>query len=208
MLLLAAVATDGAPGAERVLAASGETDARRHGELLAPAVGRVLTAAGVAVGDLDGVVVGLGPGPFTSLRVGVVTAAALADAAGLPAYGVCSLDGVGEGERVVVTDARRREVYWARYDDGGARVEGPAVGAPSAVAERLGGLPAVPRLVGESAALVAGPLGVPAGEPRHPDGAGLVRAAARAGWRPVPLTPLYLRRPDAVAPGGPKRVLR
>ncbi|MDP9406320.1 MAG: tRNA (adenosine(37)-N6)-threonylcarbamoyltransferase complex dimerization subunit type 1 TsaB, partial [Actinomycetota bacterium] len=98
------------------LAESAHVDPRRHGELLAPAVRSVLDAAGVGPRDLDGLVVGLGPGPFTSLRVGVVTASALVQAAGLPAYGVCSLDGIGEGARLVVTDARRREVYWAVYD--------------------------------------------------------------------------------------------
>ena len=75
--------------------------------------------------DLDAVVTGLGPGPFTGLRVGVVTAAALADARGLPVVGVCSLDAIGSGARTVVTDARRKEVYWAAYDEDGARTDGP-----------------------------------------------------------------------------------
>src|SRR5690348_5025890 len=80
--------------------------------------------------DLDAVVTGLGPGPFPGLRVGVVTAAALGDARGLPVVGVCSLDAVGSGARTVVTDARRKEVYWATYDAEGVRVDGPGVVRP------------------------------------------------------------------------------
>ena len=91
-----------------------------------------LADAGLAVADLDAVVVGCGPGPFTGLRVGMATAAAYGHALGIPVYGVCSLDAIGvdtAGEVLVVTDARRREVYWARYRDG-VRVDGPAVSAP------------------------------------------------------------------------------
>ena len=213
-VLAAVIAVDGPSqgriGDVRVLAESATVDPRRHGELLAPAVAAVLAEAGVRTADLDGLVVGLGPGPFTSLRVGVVTAAAMAQVASLPVSGVCSLDAIGSGARVVVTDARRREVYWARYDERGARVEGPAVESPAMLAERLAERAAqsVPRLVGASAPTVAALLGVEAGPPVHPDGAGLVRAAALDGWRRVPLTPLYLRRPDAVALGAPKAVTR
>ena len=84
------------------------------------------------VEDLEAIVVGCGPGPFTGLRVGMATAAAYGHALGLPVHGVCSLDAIGivaGGNLLVVTDARRREVYWARYRDG-VRVEGPAVAAP------------------------------------------------------------------------------
>ena len=75
--------------------------------------------------------VGCGPGPFTGLRVGMATAAAYGHALGVPVFGVCSLDAIGgqtAGEVLVVTDARRREVYWARYADG-VRVDGPGVAA-------------------------------------------------------------------------------
>jgi tRNA threonylcarbamoyl adenosine modification protein YeaZ len=199
----------GADGASPVeLAGSARLDARRSGELLAPAVADALAGAGVRLRDLDGVVVGLGPGPFTSLRVGVMTAAALADGGELPVYGVCSLDAVGSGPRVVVTDARRREVYWAGYDEAGTRTSGPAVDRPADLAARLAERGAVPRLVGAAAAAVADGLGVAASGPEHPDGPGLVRAAAAGGWARPALTPLYLRRPDAVAPGTPKPVLR
>ena len=90
-------------------------------------------------------VAGTGPGPFTGLRVGLVTAAALADALAIPAYGVCSLDGLavragGEHGRVLaVTDARRREVYWAAYADG-VRIAGPAVDRPADLAGRVADL--------------------------------------------------------------------
>ncbi len=121
-------------------------DARAHAESLTPNVLGALADAGLGMGDLDAVVVGCGPGPFTGLRVGMATAAAFAHALGVPVRGVCSLDAIGvftSGETLVVTDARRREVYWARYRDG-VRVAGPAVNAPSDVpvdADRIAGSP-------------------------------------------------------------------
>lgn len=184
-----------ADGVVEVVAERVVLDARRHGELLAQGVREVL--GGVRP---DAVVVGTGPGPFTGLRVGLMTAAALADAHGIPAYGVCSLDGfVDDG--LVLADARRKEVYWARYS-GGVRVEGPAVGRPADVAASL---PPGARLVGAGAAL----LGAEPAQPLHPSMRLLVaRAADRVltGAPSDPLTPLYLRRPDAVEPGAAKRV--
>lgn len=175
-------------------------DARRHGELLAGGIRQVLTEAGVDRTELGAIAVGLGPGPFTGLRVGVVTAATLSDALGIPAYGVCSLDAVGEGERAVLTDARRREVYWARYDATGARIQGPSVDRPADLVEALAGVP----VVGDGALAYADVL---AGldvrpEPRYPSA---VRIAELAD-EPAPLLPLYLRRPDAEVPGKPKTV--
>jgi tRNA threonylcarbamoyl adenosine modification protein YeaZ len=110
-------------------------DAHRHAELLAPAIAKVIADAGATQRDLTGVAVGVGPGPFTGLRVGVVTAKVLGAALGIPVYGVCSLDVIAadvEGERsfMVATDARRREVYWARYDETG-RWAGPEVDRPA-----------------------------------------------------------------------------
>ena len=193
-------------GAAEVLGEHVVLDGRRHGELLALGVRAVLD--GRPATDLGAVVVGLGPGPFTGLRVGLVTAATMADALGVPAYGVCSLDAVGEGDRVVVTDARRKEVYWARYADG-VRVEGPAVERPAELAERLAGSGA--RLVGAGAVLHRAVLdGLPVDDGAlHPSGPALVRLAAdrvRSGAPSEALTPLYLRRPDAVEPGATKRV--
>ena len=189
------------PGSAEVLAEETRPSGTRHAELLTPAVRAALSTAGIAGDDLDAVVVGLGPGPFTGLRVGVVTAAAVADVRGLPALGVCSLDAVGEGARTVVTDARRREVYWARYDAAGVRVEGPAVVRPEE-------LPVPGPYVGDPA--FADRLGAPVAA-ADVTTAGLVRAAAAQLAEPAaagPLVPLYLRRPDAVPPAASKPVTR
>lgn len=173
----------------------------RHGETVAPAVASVMAAAGCALTDLDAVVVGTGPGPFTGLRVGMVSAAALADALGVPVYGVCSLDAVAlglperTGTTVVATDARRREVYWARYA-AGVRVDGPHVGSPADLLARLRDVP-VDRVVGAGAVL----YDLPGAEDGGPTAAGLVAAAGpalRERRPPAPLRAAYLRRPDAV----------
>jgi len=182
--------------------------ARGHGELLAPCIAEVLREAGVDAGDLAAVVAGTGPGPFTGLRVGLVTAAAFADALGLPTYGVCSLDAIGlacadETALLVASDARRREVYWARYEHG-APVGAPAVGAAADVP--LDGLTAVAGAGGELYADVWPELA--RRTERYPDPVSLVRCALPRLTGAAPseaLTPLYLRRPDAV-PGAPKRV--
>lgn len=190
-------------------------DGRRHGELLAPAVAAVLAEAGLTPADLAAVVAGTGPGPFTGLRVGLVTAAALADALAIPAYGVCSLDGLavpgvggagsGHSRVLAVTDARRKEVYWAAYADG-ARIAGPAVDRPAELAGRLGEL-GVTAVTGARA--YAEVLGLPPVGPESPDPVTLARVAAdrvRSGAPADRLTPLYLRLPDAVRPGRPKAV--
>lgn len=164
----------------------------RHGELLAPALRDVLATA---PGRPGAVAVGLGPGPFTSLRVGIATAAALADASGVPAYGACSLDLLAAPDVLVAQDARRKEVYWARYDAVGARVEGPAVESRESLAARL---PAQATVLGAGAELLG--LAAPTGELVWPKAERLWALVLPAieGGRPVaPLTPLYLRRPDA-----------
>ena len=125
-----------------VLAETTAIDARRHGELLAAAIEALLAGAGASRRDITAVVSGTGPGPYTGLRAGLVTARVLGSALGVPVYGVCSLDVIaadaaaaaGGREFVVATDARRREVYWARYDAAGARLAGPDVGRPADVA--------------------------------------------------------------------------
>jgi tRNA threonylcarbamoyl adenosine modification protein YeaZ len=171
----------------RVLAVAVEVDGRRHGELLAGNLKRVLVA-----GAPDVVVVGVGPGPFTGLRVGIVTAAAFAEARGLPVTGVCSLDGMAAPGTGVVTDARRKEVYWARYGEDGARADGPHVSPPDEARAALGGSP----VVGDGALL----YGFATSElPRYPQVALLAAASHR---EQLPLTPLYLRRPDAVPQAG------
>lgn len=191
------------PDGLEVLAASVVVDARRHGELLAQGMRDVLSGRRPAA-----VVVGAGPGPFTGLRVGLMTAAASADALAVPAYAVCSLDGLaGEDDVVVVTDARRKEVYWARYA-AGVRVTGPQVARPADVAAQLE--PGA-RLVGAGAVLHREAFAAFAVDDGvlHPSVPRLVeRAAERVLARAPadPLTPLYLRRPDAVEPGATKKV--
>jgi tRNA threonylcarbamoyl adenosine modification protein YeaZ len=201
----------GAAGVE-LIAERRTVDARAHGELLAPAVTAVLAEAGTSGRDLAAIVAGLGPGPFTGLRVGLVTAAALGQALALPTYGVCSLDGLGavtSGVALVATDARRKEVYWALYRNG-VRVGEPSVNRPEAVAGQLDGS-GVEQAVGDGARLYAAAMPVPvADEPRYPSAVGLAGLAADRVRRRNPseaLTPLYLRRPDAAEPHAPKAVL-
>src|SRR4051812_50187123 len=119
-MLLAGVARwDG--GVVEVLAEQTVSSGNRHAELLTPAVRAALAGAGTAMAELDAVVVGMGPGPFTGLRVGVVTAATLPDARGLPALGDCSLDAIGGCARPRVNDPQRKEEYWGAYDAAGCR---------------------------------------------------------------------------------------
>jgi tRNA threonylcarbamoyl adenosine modification protein YeaZ len=184
----------------------------QHGERMAPLIELAIAQSGGAtIRDLGAIVAGTGPGPFTGLRVGLVTAASMGQALGIPTYGVCSLDAIGgvAGQvTLVATDARRREVYWAVYDQDGARREGPAVDQPARVAELAGGAAVA---IGEGALLYADRLGLKVlDEPRYPTIEGFAALAAdriRAGAPGELLTPLYLRRPDAVAAGGHKPVL-
>lgn len=199
--LVAGVARWSPDGGAAVLAERAVPSGNRHAELLVPAVRGVLADAGLALSDVEAVVTGLGPGPFTGLRVGVVTAAALADARGVPAVGVCSLDAIGTGARTVVTDARRREVYWAAYAADGSRTDGPGVARPEDLA--VSG-----PFVGD--ARFADRLGAPVVAVEVTT-AGLLRAAAPQLVAPSsagPLLPLYLRRPDATPPTSLKRVSR
>jgi tRNA threonylcarbamoyl adenosine modification protein YeaZ len=197
--LVAGLARWSLDGGTEVLAERAVPSGTKHAELLTPAISGVLAAAGLAMADVEAVVTGLGPGPFTGLRVGVVTAAAVADARGLRVVGVCSLDAIGSGGRTVVTDARRKEVYWAAYDASGARVDGPAVVRPEEL-DRPGPFVGDPRF--------AERLGAPV-EPADVTTAGLLRAAAPQLADPSgagPLLPLYLRRPDATPPTAIKAV--
>jgi tRNA threonylcarbamoyl adenosine modification protein YeaZ len=197
--LVAGLARWSAGGGSEVLAERAVPSGNRHAELLTPAIRGVLEDAGLTMADLAAVVTGLGPGPFTGLRVGIVTALTLADARGLPVVGVCSLDAVGSGARTVVTDARRNEVYWAGYDTDGRRTEGPDVVRPEEL--RVAG-----PFVGDPA--FAERLGAPV-TPADVTTAGLLRAAAPQLADPSsarPLVPLYLRRPDATPPSAIKAV--
>lgn len=193
----AGIAVDG-----RVVASGAVADPRAHAEHLVPLVQRLLADAGLTLAQVDEFVVGVGPGPFTGLRVGVVTAATLAEVLGVGVRGVCSLDAVAAAwadagapaQFAVVSDARRREVYWARYDASGRRIDGPHVTAPDAV-------PALP-LAGPGAALV------PEGSVQGPSALdGGVLAARGADLPDAGLDPLYLRRPDAEVPTRVKSTL-
>jgi tRNA threonylcarbamoyladenosine biosynthesis protein TsaB len=180
----------------------------KHGEQLAPLIEQALRQAGIARQDLTGIGVGVGPGPFTGLRVGLVTARTLAYVLEIPVYGVCSLDvlaveavdtgAVTAGEFLVATDARRKEVYVARYDERGTRLTGPVVDKPAALATDG-------PVVGEGATLY--PDAFPQGTgPAAPSAGWLARVVTDRRAELLDPEPLYLRRPDAVAPGKPKRV--
>ena len=195
---------------DTVVAESTVVDARRHGELVAPGIARVLTETNHVMRDVTDVAVGVGPGPFTGLRVGLVTAQVLAATLGIPVHGVCTLDVLAwdasvDGPFAVATDARRREVYWARFTNRTNRVTEPAVDRPMDVAPLVEGLP----VLGEGPRLypTAFPLHA---EPSLPTAAALASLAVvriRAGGKGLlPPHPLYLRRPDAVEPAARKRV--
>ena len=173
------LARDGEPVASDVV-----IDTRAHGETLIPLVQRVCASVGITMTEIDAYAVGMGPGPFTGLRVGIVTARTLAAVAGRPLHGVCSLDVIAAqwqdapDEFVVASDARRKEFYWALYRDG-IRVGEPRVSAPEVIPD----LPA------------AGPVPDDPAGPRFLDAAVL---AAR--WADLPVVdgePFYLRAADA-----------
>ncbi|MEU9862646.1 tRNA (adenosine(37)-N6)-threonylcarbamoyltransferase complex dimerization subunit type 1 TsaB [Streptomyces sp. NPDC047971] len=188
---------------ESVVAESRQVDARRHGELLLPAVDRVLKEAGLTLDAVTGLVVGVGPGPYTGLRVGLVTASTFASVLGVPVHGLCTLDGLAhasgiEEPFVVATDARRKEVYWARYENSRTRLTDAAVDRPAEIAEQVAGVPAV----GAGARLY--PEVFPdARDPEHQSAAALAALAAErlaAGADFLDPLPMYLRRPDAQVP--------
>jgi tRNA threonylcarbamoyl adenosine modification protein YeaZ len=184
----------------RGLAERREVDTRAHGELLAPQIVKTLAEAGVRVTDLDAIVAGVGPGPYTGLRVGLATAAAMSQTLKIPAYGVSTLDALGRaagpGRVLVATDARRREVYWATYLDG-ERTGDLDVGKPAEITADAD------RAVGEGALKYSDVFGLPIDERLlYPSGMALIAIAAdriRHRAPGEPLVPLYLRRPDAVA---------
>ena len=182
----------------------------RHGEQLTPLVDQALRHVDITPRDLTAIAVGVGPGPFTGLRVGLVSARTMAYVLQVPVYGVCSLDVLAveavetatvSGSFVVASDARRREVYLATYDEAGLRVGGPDVRRPAEVAEPVGGLP----VVGEGAALY--PDAFPDGrEPLRPNAGWLARCVVEERAELRDPEPLYLRRPDAEIPRAPKPV--
>lgn len=221
------------PAAPR--AARDVPEGNRPAELLAPTIKAVLADAGVSPADLGAVAAGVGPGPFTGLRAGLVTARALAHVVGVDVLGVCSLDALhaavaaagGPASAVVATDARRGELYWARYRDG-RRLGDPQVTDPAAAgaAAAADGVPVVGRgaRLHADALTAAGALVRPGPSDDADDASGpgpgawpldppaawvaaLARDSLRGeGLQPLPADPMYLRRPDAREPGSPKRV--
>lgn len=198
-----------------VLAERRVAEQRRHAELLSPLVAEVLADAGVDRTALARVVVGTGPAPFTGLRAGLVTARTLAFALDVPVLGVGSLDGLAaqafrdgdaDDEVVVVTDARRREVYWARYRRGAdgvpVVVHPPAVERPDAVADAARDVV----VVGPATRLHPDVLGDASG-PEHvePGVLATIALAREAAGLAQPTEPLYLRRPDVTPSAGRKR---
>lgn len=185
--------------AERIVA-----DQRRHAEVLTTLMRETLAESGVVGTDLDAVVVGTGPGPFTGLRVGMATGTAYADALGIPAYGVCTLDAIDAaqpaddpGPRLIVTDARRREVYWAVYRSG-RRMAGPGVNAPDALVAELADTELV-TAIGETRFTERfGFVGADLVTPTVASSASMAVEQVLAAAPAEPLAPLYLRRPDAV----------
>ncbi len=168
--------------------------ATSHGDALPTLVSEALTVQSI----IEQVVVGMGPGPFTGLRVGIAFARTFAMARTIPVIGICSLDAIGalvrgESEFIVATDARRKEIYWARYQ-GGLRIEGPSVDLPAIVAAK--GIP----LFGEGAVkyFIAHST-----ENQFPDLVELVALSEKDEMRVD--QPLYIRHPDAVPTSGRSR---
>lgn len=192
---------------EQVVAERTTVDAMRHGELLAPEITAVLSEAELVRQDLTAIAVGVGPGPFTGLRVGLMTARTLAAVLEIPVYGVCTLDvlaaeAVGlstvDGPFHVATDARRKEVYWASYDADGIRLTGPEVLKPATIATDG-------PVVGRGAVLY--PEAFPdARGPENPNAGVLARVVAEERAELYDPEPMYLRRPDTAEPHKPKRV--
>jgi tRNA threonylcarbamoyl adenosine modification protein YeaZ len=171
-----------------------------HGELTVQMIYEVLASAEVSPEAVTDVVIGVGPGPYTGLRVGIACATVFGFARKIPVHGICSLDAVAYdyGQPcVVVTNARRKELYWAQYNDG--RVGEPQVALPQDLVAKFPDS----QFVGPGAGLYPEVSGQMLG----------LRAAALADLflsgtaQLVPVAPMYLRAPDATEPGKPKSVL-
>lgn len=187
-----------------VVAAWHSEEGLRHGEMLAPGIEAVLAEAGAGRRDVTAVAVGAGPGPFTGLRVGLVTARTFGFALEVPVYAVCTLDvlaaeavDAGLDDFVVATDARRKEVYLARYS-AGRRLADPVVARPADVATDE-------PVAGRGALLY--PEAFPhAVQPELPRAAVLADVVTHERYELLDPDPLYLRRPDTMAPRPPKKV--
>ncbi|QWS33469.1 tRNA (adenosine(37)-N6)-threonylcarbamoyltransferase complex dimerization subunit type 1 TsaB [Curtobacterium aetherium] len=189
------------PTTRQVLAVRETDDTRRHAEVVGPFLDEVLRDAGITPADVTGVAAGMGPGPFTGLRVGIAAARTFAAARGVPVLPVVSHDAVAagqDGRLVVLTDARRREVAWSAYDADGVRVAGPGLARPADLDDALRASRAdtVDWRRVTAATIPAGRLGV------------LVADRLASGAPLAADTPVYLREPDVTVPGAPKRVAR
>ncbi len=209
----------------RILARRMDERARHHDEALLEMIDAALEAAGASRTEISCIVGGRGPGPFTGLRVGLVTARSIASILGARLIGLPSLDAIAleaaeerpEAKTIAVAlDARRREVYWALYEVSGegsdasgrqiVRTFEPGVAAPAEIASSL---TAADVLVGSGAHLYPEIL-PPTGELRHSDAGFLIRAALSAEARGEDLSstePLYLREADAAKPKRRKSAL-
>ncbi|RDI01220.1 tRNA threonylcarbamoyl adenosine modification protein YeaZ [Curtobacterium sp. AG1037] len=191
------------PATGRAVAERSTDDSRRHAEVVGPFLAEVLAEAGITGADVTGVVAGTGPGPFTGLRVGIAAARTFAAARGVPVLPLVSHDAVAtdqaaDGPFVVLTDARRREVYWSAYDQTGTRVAGPGLAKPADLDEAIRA--SRPDAVGWDRVTVAT---IPAWR------LGALAADRLASGAPfADDTALYLRDPDVTMPGAPKRVVR
>ncbi|PZF57414.1 tRNA (adenosine(37)-N6)-threonylcarbamoyltransferase complex dimerization subunit type 1 TsaB [Curtobacterium sp. MCSS17_008] len=190
------------PATGHALAERSTDDSRRHAEVVGPFLAEVLAEAGITGAGVTGVVAGMGPGPFTGLRVGIAAARTFAAARDVPFLPLVSHDAIAadlpQRPVVVLTDARRREVYWSAYDETGARVAGPGLAKPADVDEAIrASRPHAATWERVTVATVpAGRLGALAAD----------RLASDAPFADD--TPLYLRDPDVTMPGAPKRVVR
>ncbi len=190
------------PASGRAVAERSTDDSRRHAEVVGPFLAEVLAEAGITGADVTGVVAGMGPGPFTGLRVGIAAARTFAAARGVPFLPIVSHDAIAadlpQRPVVVLTDARRREEYWSAYDASGARVAGPGLTKPTDLAEaiRASRPEAVDWERVTVATVPAWRLGALAAD----------RLASGASFADD--IPLYLRDPDVTVPGAPKRVVR
>ena len=183
------------------LTQSQAVDHGMQGELTAELISQMVTDSGLEISDITGVVVGVGPGPFTGLRVGLVTAGVFAHARNIPIHGICSLDAIAFDYAkpcVVVTDARRKELYWARYE--GKRISEPQVSKPE---DLLAQFPDS-EFVGPGAQIYPDVI---SGNLMELRAGSLARLFVSGNAQLVDVSPMYLRKPDAVEPTTRKSVL-
>ena len=187
-----------------VLAECNNADTRGHAEAVGRLIVEAMSVAGITAADVTAVAAGMGPGPFTGLRVGIAAARAFAVGRGIPIIGVASHEAIAlelspaaNSTLVVTTDARRRELAWSVFSGVDALgipalVAGPSLAGADAIDAALGEHSTARRVLADA---------VPAGA------LGRIAALRRAaGLSAGSLEPLYLRPPDAIPSAGPKRV--